>query len=158
MFLVSGFWHGANWTFILWGGIHALLFLPLLLLHRNRKNLELKQISWRQLPTILGTFLVVTLAWVFFRADSVTIAFDYLVRLATQWEGTLGVFADSSKSILFSSIIVISILVVLVFEYFSIKKGAEEVQLNKVTAMFVLLLIVFMGVFKNPTDFIYFQF
>ena len=124
----------------------------------NRKNLELKHMGWRQLPTILGTFLVVTLAWVFFRADSVTIAFDYLARLATQWEGTLGVFIDSSKSLLFTIIIAISILVVLIFEYRSIKKGAVEVQLNKLTAMFVLLLILFMGVFKNPSDFIYFQF
>jgi len=158
VFLVSGFWHGANWTFIVWGGIHALLFLPLLLLHRNRKNIDIKNINWRHLPTIMGTFIVVTLAWVFFRADSVTIAGDYLFRMVTAWEATLGVFIDSSKSIIFTTIIGISILLMLLFEYMSIKRGLVEVQLNKMTAMFVILLILFMGVFKNPTDFIYFQF
>lgn len=158
VFLVSGFWHGANWTFIVWGGIHALLFLPLLLLQRNRKHIDIQNLNWKHLPTVLGTFFVVTLAWIFFRADSVGIAADYVVRLVTQWQGDAGVFVNSSKSMLFTGICGLSILVVLMFEYFSIKKGAIEVQLNRTTAMLVLLLIFFMGVFKNPSDFIYFQF
>lgn len=76
IFLVSGFWHGANWTFIVWGALHALFFLPLLLLGQNRKHLEVVA-SGRPLPGIrellsmLLTFCLVTLAWVFFRAESV---------------------------------------------------------------------------------------
>ena len=82
IFLVSGFWHGANWTFVAWGGIHALLFLPLLLRGNNRRHTE-DLTGWpslRELAGIAWTFAAVTLAWVFFRADSVTMALDYIAR------------------------------------------------------------------------------
>ena len=73
IFLVSGFWHGANWTFIVWGLIHALLFLPLLLTGRNRRNTgDISGLpSLREFAGMAGTFAAVTLAWVFFRADNV---------------------------------------------------------------------------------------
>ncbi|TXF90966.1 MBOAT family protein [Neolewinella aurantiaca] len=83
IFLVSGFWHGANWTFIVWGGLNALLFLPLLLRKRNRSNLEIVAAD-RLLPTLpdflrmVATFSLVTLAWVFFRAESIEHAVNYL--------------------------------------------------------------------------------
>ena len=83
IFLVSGFWHGANWTFIVWGGLHALFFLPLLLGKMNRRytggiaenNLfpSLSEVFQMSL-----TFLLVSLAWVFFRADSIGSAMFYL--------------------------------------------------------------------------------
>ena len=41
IFIVSGFWHGANWTFIIWGALNAIYFLPLMLLNRNRNNIEI---------------------------------------------------------------------------------------------------------------------
>ena len=76
IFLASGLWHGANWTFILWGAFHALLFLPLLLAGRNRRRLGVTA-EGRMLPglgetaSILGTFLVVLLGWPLFRAKNV---------------------------------------------------------------------------------------
>ena len=85
IFLVSGFWHGANWTFITWGGIHALLFIPLFLRGTNRKNTSdiVAEGRWlpspRELLQIGWTFTAVTIAWVFFRADSVGIALDYFL-------------------------------------------------------------------------------
>ncbi len=81
IFLVSGLWHGANWTFVVWGGIHALLFLPLLLTGRNRRNTG-DIVGWpslRELAGMAGTFAAVTVAWVFFRADSVGEAGIYLI-------------------------------------------------------------------------------
>ncbi|GAA4278924.1 MBOAT family O-acyltransferase [Aquimarina mytili] len=84
IFLVSGFWHGANWTFIIWGGIHALLFLPLLLTNNNRTYLSStiaeKTIlpSLKELFQILTTFILVTFSWIFFRASSLTHAWAYL--------------------------------------------------------------------------------
>ena len=82
IFLVSGFWHGANWTFIVWGLIHALLFLPLLLRGRNRQHTEDLQCrpSMNELRGMIGTFVVVTVAWVFFRADNLTHAVQFLSR------------------------------------------------------------------------------
>lgn len=83
IFLVSGFWHGANWTFIVWGALNALYFLPLLLARRNRQNLDIVAHD-RALPTfgeslqILITFGLTVIAWVFFRAENVGHALTYL--------------------------------------------------------------------------------
>jgi D-alanyl-lipoteichoic acid acyltransferase DltB (MBOAT superfamily) len=87
IFLVSGFWHGANWTFIVWGGIHAALFLPLLLRGKNRRYTSDTIGEGRWLPTgreLLGmawTFTMVCVAWVFFRAESVGEAVNYLAKI-----------------------------------------------------------------------------
>ena len=83
IFIVSGFWHGANWTFIIWGALNALYFLPLLISNKNRKNLDVAAQD-RILPTfresfqILITFILTLIAWIFFRAESVGKAFSYL--------------------------------------------------------------------------------
>ncbi len=77
IFLVSGFWHGASWNFIVWGFIHACGFLPLLLLNRNRKNVTavVAQNSYfpslKELFQMVVTFIFVTFAWIFFRADTI---------------------------------------------------------------------------------------
>ncbi len=83
IFLISGFWHGANWTFIIWGALNALYFLPLLLTKNNRKNLEIVAYQsrfpkGREFLSMIGTFLLTTLAWVFFRAENVSHAWSYL--------------------------------------------------------------------------------
>lgn len=83
IFIVSGFWHGANWTFIAWGLVNALFFLPLLLTDRNRKNLDTAGTgsllpSASEALAILSTYGISVLAWVFFRADSMKDAWTYL--------------------------------------------------------------------------------
>tara|TARA_B110000037_G_scaffold24576_1_gene28382 strand:- start:2256 stop:3674 length:1419 start_codon:yes stop_codon:yes gene_type:complete len=79
IFLVSGFWHGANWTFIFWGLINALLFLPLMLSKGNRKHLD--HATLKDAHKIIWTFTLTTLAWVFFRADSLSEAMEYLQQI-----------------------------------------------------------------------------
>ncbi|MBR0077852.1 MAG: MBOAT family protein [Bacteroidales bacterium] len=90
IFLVSGLWHGANWTFLAWGAYHALLFLPLILLGKNRKFTG--QIAeGRYLPSgkeslqILLTFCLAVIGWVLFRANTITQAWEYLQGMA-QWD------------------------------------------------------------------------
>jgi len=89
IFLVSGFWHGASWNFIIWGFIHACGFLPLLLLNRNRKHVSTVVAENSMLPNLkelrqmFTTFIFVTIAWVFFRADTIGIAAEYLSRIVT---------------------------------------------------------------------------
>lgn len=83
IFIVSGFWHGANWTFIVWGALNAIYFLPLLLTNNNRNNLEtvaqgkllpsLKEVSF-----MLLTFGLTVFAWIFFRAENIAHAFSYI--------------------------------------------------------------------------------
>lgn len=158
VFLVSGFWHGANWTYIVWGGIHALLFLPLLLSKSNRKHIQSTRMVIYQLPKMLITFALVTFAWVFFRADTVSAAYHYLLEMF-QFSGlSLSFFTKTNSMLLFSRILVIGIFVMMLFEFLAVQKNDREVILSRYTAVFIALLIVFMGVFKNPSDFIYFQF
>lgn len=83
IFIVSGFWHGANWTFIIWGALNALYFLPLLITNNNRNNLHIVA-EGKMFPTIkeflsiLFTFGLTVFAWIFFRADSLSHAISYL--------------------------------------------------------------------------------
>ncbi len=158
IFLVSGFWHGANWTFLIWGGIHALLFLPLLLLNRNRNNLTVNNLNLRHFLSICLTFILVTLAWVFFRADNISIAVDYLLRMFNGNFTTFSVFIKSAKIILMTAIVIFSISIMLTYEYLAFRKDKVEIRLSPINTVFIMLLILFMGVFKNPSDFIYFQF
>src|SRR5690606_19623225 len=83
IFIVSGFWHGANWTFIVWGALNAVYFLPLLLLNRNRKNMETVAQgnvfpAVREMFGIAGTFALTVFAWVFFRAENLKHALLYI--------------------------------------------------------------------------------
>jgi alginate O-acetyltransferase complex protein AlgI len=87
IFLVSGFWHGASWNFIVWGFIHACGYLPLLLLNRNRKHVTDVVAQNRMIPTLKElwqmstTFAFVTFAWIFFRADGMHIALGYIKQI-----------------------------------------------------------------------------
>ena len=86
IFIISGFWHGANWTFIIWGLLNAIYFLPLLLLNKNRNHLgvvaEGKLFpSLKELYGIFLTFILTVLAWVFFRANNVEHAISYMSEI-----------------------------------------------------------------------------
>lgn len=161
IFIVSGFWHGSNWTFIFWGFLNALYFLPILLAKKNRNNMEIVALG-KLLPTlkefvsILWTFMLTMLAWIFFRANSMTHAFSYIG----------GIFTKSlltKPTILPLFLLVLIVLFVLV-EWFgrSNKYALEELgfKWNRVYRWvfyytIVLLIIFFMG---KEQEFIYFQF
>lgn len=86
IFLVSGFWHGANWTFVVWGGLNALYFMPLLLRNKNRNNMQVVALdrlyaSPKEILQIASTFLLTVLAWVYFRADTIGQANAYIYNL-----------------------------------------------------------------------------
>lgn len=86
IFIVSGFWHGANWTFIIWGGLNALYFIPLFLTKRNRANLDIVANnsyfpSIREFLMMLGTFGLTLIAWVFFRAENISHAIEFLAEM-----------------------------------------------------------------------------
>ena len=86
IFIVSGFWHGANWTFIVWGALNAVYFLPLLLTNNNRNNLETIAKgkffpSIKEFLFMLLTFGLTVFAWVFFRAENIGHAISYILDI-----------------------------------------------------------------------------
>ena len=86
IFIISGFWHGANWTFIFWGALNALFFIPLMIRNNNRKHLDTVA-KGRRLPNfsevyqMTFTFSLTVLAWIFFRSNSIYDAFQYIESL-----------------------------------------------------------------------------
>ncbi|QQS30396.1 MAG: MBOAT family protein [Sphingobacteriales bacterium] len=86
IFIVSGFWHGANWTFIVWGALNAIYFLPLLLTNKNRNNIEIAAQgrffpSIKEFSQILVTFGLTVFAWIFFRAENIQHALIYISEI-----------------------------------------------------------------------------
>ncbi|WP_421812230.1 MBOAT family O-acyltransferase [Flagellimonas sp.] len=94
IFLVSGFWHGANWTFIFWGGFHALAYIPVFLMGRNtlyKNNVVAENSlfpSLKEIGQLFATFTIVTFSRIFFRSESLTDSFVFIKRLFTEfnWE------------------------------------------------------------------------
>ena len=80
IFLLSGLWHGANWTFVLWGAYHALLFVPLLVMGRHRKYMNDDR-RWQDIPRMVVTFVLVVLGWIIFRAPSIRSTWVYLISI-----------------------------------------------------------------------------
>ena len=90
IFLVSGFWHGANWTYIAWGGYHAALFMPLILMKKNRKYLNgvaegRKLPSFKESLMMAWTFVLVMIGWILFRAETINHAWEYIKRIFTDF-------------------------------------------------------------------------
>ncbi len=78
VFLLSGLWHGANWTFVVWGGYNACLLIIGRWLAKSSSRIKDSMVVWRELPSVVFTFLLATVGWVFFRANSITDAMAYL--------------------------------------------------------------------------------
>ena len=91
IFIISGFWHGANWTFIAWGLCHAIIYIPLFLSGHNRIFTNNSIYGKRWLPSftelfqMATTFLFVTFSWVFFRSENIVISFKYLFNIITKF-------------------------------------------------------------------------
>ena len=158
IFLVSGFWHGANWTFIIWGLIHALLFMPLLLSNSNRSSLKNEHYSYKDFPKIGITFIFVCLAWVFFRADNLSEAWTYILGMFDFTRFDISLFYKNANYTLISLLCLISICWLVFTEWQNVKKNNYEIQLSKLNLFILILMIFFMGAFKNQLSFIYFQF
>ena len=163
IFLVSGFWHGANWTFILWGTINALYFLPLLLLNRNRNNLETVAKgkflpSIREFTNMLITFSLTVFAWIFFRAKSVGFALLYISKIFSK---SLLSYPELPKK---SSYIFFFIFILLIIEWigreekFALARfGFKWKRIYRWTFYYmVIIAIFFFG--GSEKQFIYFQF
>ncbi|MEP2279030.1 MBOAT family O-acyltransferase [Maribacter sp.] len=160
IFLVSGFWHGANWTFIIWGLLNALYFLPLLLRNKNRLNTNnVAQDRWlpnlKETTQIAITFTLTVFAWIFFRANSVHNAFDYILHI----------FKGNSQVVPFSvpTELPFLILMLLIIEWLGRSSQFAIERINVLPKYLrwsfyygiILILFLFAG---QEQEFIYFQF
>jgi len=160
IFLVSGFWHGANWTFIVWGGLNALYFLPLLLTYNNRNNLDIVASpggfpSIREIGQIFRTFVLTLIAWVFFRAQSVGHALSYLKRILTEFDHPVEFKPWYLLSLIF-------FLLTIEWAGRRDKFAIEKFWFSKPSVVrwlfYVFVCILIIAFMNNQQDFIYFQF
>jgi alginate O-acetyltransferase complex protein AlgI len=167
IFVVSGFWHGADWTFIIWGALNAIYFLPLLLTDKNRSHLGVVA-EGRFLPDLketalmAGTFTLTVLAWIFFRAENLVHAISYLDGIVSPTLFSVPAFEGRSEALLRIFLIIAFMLV----EWMGRKnKYAIEnlgKHLNKpsrwICYILIILIIYFFGNTSVSIEFIYFQF
>jgi D-alanyl-lipoteichoic acid acyltransferase DltB (MBOAT superfamily) len=160
IFVVSGFWHGANWTYLAWGFINAVYFLPLLLLNRNRNHIETVALHWnlnsfRVLGQIVTTFLLSCLAWVFFRAPTITDAVLYLKRIVTNGE----FLSQYLKNERYNYELLIMIFLFVVVEWNNrLKEEPISGKYSTVKLSLCLVALLALGTYSDYKEFIYFQF
>jgi D-alanyl-lipoteichoic acid acyltransferase DltB (MBOAT superfamily) len=165
IFILSGFWHGANWTFIIWGFLNALYFLPLLLLKKNRKYVEIAAKgrllpSGRELLWIIATFSLTVFVWIFFRAESVEGALSYISGIFSPSVFTIPELGAVSKWSIASVCAAVPILVCMEWinreaEY-GFKKPARNKFVRWLSYIVISLMIIELG--GGQQGFIYFQF
>lgn len=170
IFLVSGFWHGANWTFIAWGAYHALLFLPLILSGRNRRYTG-EIAAGRTLPTarealqIASTFALAAVGWIIFRAETIGDAWRYVRRIFSPALFEPIVWPDSWFETAFINALA-SIVLLQTVEWFQRNRqhalqfdGRGALRLTAVRfSIYYLLVVAIYLMFAQQQTFIYFQF
>jgi D-alanyl-lipoteichoic acid acyltransferase DltB (MBOAT superfamily) len=167
IFILSGLWHGANWTYIAWGAINAFYFLPLMLTNNNRNNIGIVA-AGKRLPTIreffmiFFTFAITVFAWIFFRAENIGQALEIVSRI---FSSSLLTFPD------FPGIHESTTIVLLLFVFMLVEWNGREYQyaieklgVNKSRScrwsyyIAVMFSIYLFGNFASNIEFIYFQF
>jgi alginate O-acetyltransferase complex protein AlgI len=160
IFLVSGFWHGANWTYVTWGFINALYFLPLLLLSRNRNNLEAETLKWSFesvgiIGRMLYTFSLTCVAWVFFRAKTISDAFLYLKRIVVNREFTSQYLVNERYN--YELLLMVGVFVLVEWNNRT-KEEPISGRYNTVKMALAIVAILAFGTYSDYKEFIYFQF
>lgn len=164
IFIVSGFWHGANWTFIIWGLLNAIYFLPLLLLKNNRNNIEIVASgklfpSFKELISIVITFILTILAWVFFRSDNVFQAFSILREIFSESLFTIPKFHGMGGAL--KTLILLSCFMFIEWagreEEFAANYFNSKKKLLRYMVYYTLVISIFYFA-GNQQEFIYFQF
>ena len=161
IFIISGFWHGANWTFIIWGLIHALLYLLLFLQGKNVNHtktivgIDSFLPSFKELIHIVTTYFSTLFAWTFFRSESINQGFLYLVQLFQNF----GMPSKNRSGIIF--VIIIIILDWMIrrndkkITFFGQKGDWSGLIETMIYAVLLLSIFSFIG---EKNEFLYFQF
>lgn len=166
IFLLSGFWHGANWTFIFWGGLNAFFFLPLLLTNKNRNYTEVIAFSKNNIENIktviaiITTFFLTTFAWIFFRASTLTSAFDYIQQCFSLSTFAFPTFSEKKYMlVMFCFIIILFVAEWRGRHQHHALASFDHPILNKFRYIIYYLLLICVWLFMGKAQqFIYFQF
>ena len=163
IFLVSGFWHGANWTFVCWGLFHALLFFPILFAGKNRKYIDVVA-KGRLIPTfkefvqMLSTFFLAVIGWIIFRAETISHAWDYIVSMFVKFRPCMPSLGKRELAYIF---------ILLFVEWLQREKqhalaldGCKGVMKYRVArwTVYMLLVVAILALSGVQAEFIYFQF
>lgn len=166
IFLLSGLWHGPNWTYVSWGLYHALLFSPLIYFNRNKKYSPSilagrRNVSFSEVFQMGLTFVLISLGWIVFRSDDILQAYSYIVRM---FQFNIG--ESCGMSISGSILQIVAIFVVLVIEWRN--RDLEFEFMSKPICAFVrkviyivllsTIYISYMISITGNNTFIYFQF
>lgn len=165
IFIVSGFWHGANWTFVVWGALNALYFMPLLLTNKNRSNIEIVA-QGRLLPSfkefflIIVTFSLTVFAWIFFRANDISHAISYISEIFSSSLFTIPNYTGIGKS--FTALMLLAIFILIEWQG---REGQYAISNLGLTwkrpyryALYYAIIIVIIWFGGKEQQFIYFQF
>ncbi|GAA4898816.1 MBOAT family protein [Flaviramulus aquimarinus] len=165
VFLISGFWHGANWTFIFWGAFHALVFIPVFLMGRNTiyKNSVVGENSFfptlTEIGQVLLTFIIVTFSRIFFRSNSITDAFAFIERLFSNSSYDVYQHPMGYRMIDYYILIILFVL----YEYRIRKDERSPFKFKSKVVRFIAYTVVVLGMLlfydsNMDRSFIYFQF
>lgn len=164
IFLVSGFWHGASWNYILWGFIHACGFMPLLISGKNKINSDTTNSYNKILPSFYDfykmsiTFIFVTIAWIFFRMNNTTDAFLFIKNIF--WGYIKNPISILDKP--YGGSIYYYIIPFVIIEW-TLRRDERLLRLPKNIFLRIFIyifvtLLIFSFFDKSPNSFIYFQF
>ncbi len=165
IFIVSGFWHGANWTFVVWGALNAVYFLPLLLTNNNRNNLETVAQgklfpNIKELLFMLLTFALTVFAWIFFRANNIGHAIGYISEILSPSLFSIPKFAGMGRAL--TTIILVAIFVLVEWKgregQYAISNLGIKWKRPIRYAMYYAIVIAIFWFGGKEQQFIYFQF
>lgn len=166
VFIVCGFWHGANWTFIVWGLLNAALYIPLYILDSNRNNIEIVAIG-KSLPSITQflsislTFSITVFLWIIFRSESISQAILYVSGI---FDGSILSIPDFEfRTRAFTTSILILFFLIIEWlgrtdQYALERLGLSKSRWIRWAGYSFLVFLIGMYSATEETPFIYFQF
>ena len=173
IFLLSGFWHGANWTFVLWGAYHALLFVPLLLLNKNRRYRDTVatitlpdgttkaklQPSLKETGQMLLTFALAVFGWIIFRAQDIS---QFGKVISSICNGSL-LSVPYLVNRYYYIPLVINVFIMLIIEWTNRTKEHQfQISIKykwlRWTIYLIFIFMIFLSIKVDTPQFIYFQF
>lgn len=156
VFLISGLWHGANWTFVLWGALHAIYLISALLRNKliAKAGIRIRETILTSFIKIVFTFALVTFAWIFFRSPSISVAKIIIKRILSFSFNNPVYYVTSSAEIAFSFLLIIGLLLK---EKYVLRIPTNNSYLFYLRFILLVFCCYMFGVFSN-NQFIYFQF